>query len=80
MRKLLVLAALVLAVACLVLRINPFAAITRTYRLYAALRECDDLGADAVLARIATTQHALSAAVRDRLHRAATRIVSGADL
>ena len=49
-------------------------------RLYAALRECDDLGADAVLARIATTQHALSAAVRDRLHRAATRIVSGADL
>jgi L-threonylcarbamoyladenylate synthase len=49
-------------------------------RLYAALRECDDLGADAVLARIATTQHALSAAVRDRLHRAATRIVSGTDL
>jgi len=33
-----------------------------------------------VLARLATTQHALSAAVRDRLHRAATRIVSGADL
>ena len=50
-------------------------------RLYAALRECDDLGADAVLARIVTTQHALSAAVRDRLARAATRIVqSGADL
>ena len=51
-------------------------------RLYAALRECDDLGADAVLARIVTTQHALSAAVRDRLYRAATRVVSvsGADL
>jgi hypothetical protein len=45
-------------------------------RLYAALRECDDLGADAVLARITTTPHALSAAVRDRLHRAATRIVT----
>ena len=45
-------------------------------RLYAALRECDDLGADAVLARTVTTQHALSAAVRDRLHRAATRIVT----
>jgi len=44
-------------------------------RLYAALRECDDLGAEAVLARIVTTQHALSAAVRDRLHRAATRII-----
>jgi L-threonylcarbamoyladenylate synthase len=49
-------------------------------RLYAALRECDDLGADAVLARVVTTEHALSAAVRDRLHRAATRIVSGVDL
>ncbi len=47
-------------------------------RLYAALRECDDLGADAVLARIVTTQHALSAAVRDRLHRAATRIIFAA--
>jgi L-threonylcarbamoyladenylate synthase len=49
-------------------------------RLYAALRECDDLGADAILARTVATPHALSAAVRDRLRRAATRIVqSGAD-
>jgi L-threonylcarbamoyladenylate synthase len=49
-------------------------------RLYAALRECDDLGADVVLARVLTTQHALSIAVTDRLRRAATRILSGADL
>jgi adenylosuccinate synthase len=51
-------------------------------RLYAALRECDDLGADAVLARILTTEHALSPAIRDRLRRAASRIVDlrGADL
>jgi len=34
----LVLAALVLAMACLLLRINPFAAFARTYRLYTALR------------------------------------------
>ncbi len=45
-------------------------------RLYAALRECDDLGTDAVLARILTTEHALSPAVRDRLRRAASRIVN----
>jgi L-threonylcarbamoyladenylate synthase len=44
-------------------------------RLYAALRECDDVGADAVLARILTTQHDLSVAIRDRLRRAAGRIV-----
>ena len=48
-------------------------------RLYAALRECDDLGADVVLARPITTQHALSPAVRDRLRRAASRIVRGTD-
>jgi L-threonylcarbamoyladenylate synthase len=48
-------------------------------RLYAALRECDDLGADVVLARPLTTQHALSPAIRDRLCRAASRIVRGAD-
>ena len=34
----LLLAAPTLAVACLVLRINPFAAFARTYRLYTALR------------------------------------------
>jgi L-threonylcarbamoyladenylate synthase len=45
-------------------------------RLYAALRECDDLGADVVLARPLTTQHALSPAVRDRLRRAASRIIN----
>lgn len=34
----LILAAFVLTVACLILRINPFAAFARTYRVYAALR------------------------------------------
>jgi L-threonylcarbamoyladenylate synthase len=45
-------------------------------RLYAALRECDDIGADAIVARMLTTHHALGAAIRDRLRRAAAgRIV-----
>jgi hypothetical protein len=35
---LLVLAALVLAVACLARRINPFAALSRAWRVFAALR------------------------------------------
>ena len=47
-------------------------------RLYAALRECDDMGADVILCRILTTHHALSPAIRDRLRRAAAgRIVQG---
>lgn len=45
-------------------------------RLYAALRECDDVGADAILVRALRTPHALTAAVSDRLRRAAAgRIV-----
>jgi L-threonylcarbamoyladenylate synthase len=45
-------------------------------RLYAALRECDDVGADAIVARMLTTHHALGPAIRDRLRRAAAgRIV-----
>jgi L-threonylcarbamoyladenylate synthase len=45
-------------------------------RLYAALRECDEVGADAIVARMLTTDHPLGAAIRDRLRRAAAgRIV-----
>ena len=45
-------------------------------RLYAALRECDELGVDGILCRILTTDHPLSPAIRDRLRRAAAgRIV-----
>ena len=41
-------------------------------RLYAALRECDDLGASIVLVRNITTTHPLSGAIQDRLRRAAS--------
>ncbi len=40
-------------------------------RLYAALREADELGAHVILARTITTSHPLSAAIQDRLRRAA---------
>jgi len=39
-------------------------------RLYAALRECDDLGASIILVRNITTTHPLSGAIQDRLRRA----------
>lgn len=42
-------------------------------RLYAALRESDELGASVILVRTITTHHALSAAIGDRLRRAAAR-------
>jgi L-threonylcarbamoyladenylate synthase len=42
-------------------------------RLYAALREGDELGVDALLVRNITTDHPLSTAIQDRLRRAATR-------
>jgi L-threonylcarbamoyladenylate synthase len=41
-------------------------------RLYAALRESDELGASAILVRSMNTEHPLSAAIHDRLKRAAT--------
>lgn len=41
-------------------------------RLYAALRECDDLGASIILVRNITTAHPLSGAIQDRLRRAAS--------
>jgi hypothetical protein len=41
-------------------------------RLYAALRECDDLGASIILVRNIATTHPLSGAIQDRLRRAAT--------
>ena len=40
-------------------------------RLYAAFRECDELGADVILVRSITTSHPLSGAIQDRLCRAA---------
>ncbi len=40
-------------------------------RLYSALRECDELGANVILVRSLTTVHPLSAAIQDRLRRAA---------
>ena len=40
-------------------------------RLYAALRESDELGADILLVRNITGDHPLSTAIRDRLRRAA---------
>ena len=40
-------------------------------RLYAALREGDELGVDAILVRNITTDHPLSPAIQDRLRRAA---------
>ncbi len=47
-------------------------------RLYAALRECDDMGVDVILCRVLTTHHALTPAIQDRLLRAAAgRIVQG---
>ena len=45
-------------------------------RLYAALRECDEPGADAILVRGITTAHPLSGAIQDRVRRAAGHIVS----
>jgi len=42
-------------------------------RLYAALRECDDAGANVILVRNITTDHPLSAAIRDRLRRASLK-------
>lgn len=42
-------------------------------RLYAALRESDELDSDVILVRNLTTPHPLSAAIHDRLRRAATR-------
>jgi L-threonylcarbamoyladenylate synthase len=42
-------------------------------RLYAALREGDELGVDALLIRNITTDHPLSPAIQDRLRRAASR-------
>ena len=39
-------------------------------RLYAAFREADELGVDVILVRNMTTDHALSAAIQDRLRRA----------
>jgi L-threonylcarbamoyladenylate synthase len=39
-------------------------------RLYAALRECDNLGASIILVRNVTTTHPLSGAIQDRLRRA----------
>ena len=41
-------------------------------RLYAALRECDDLGASIILVRNITTTHPLTGAIQDRLRRAAS--------
>ena len=46
-------------------------------RLYAALRECDEIGGDRILARTLTSNHALSTAVQDRLRRAAGRVIQG---
>ena len=43
--------------------------------LYAALRQCDDEGADVALARVPVTSHDLTPAIADRLRRAAARIV-----
>ena len=42
-------------------------------RLYAALRECDELNANVILVRSMTTPHPLSHAIHDRLRRAAAR-------
>jgi L-threonylcarbamoyladenylate synthase len=42
-------------------------------RLYAALRDGDELGVDALLVRDITTNHPLSTAIQDRLRRAASR-------
>ena len=39
-------------------------------RLYSALRECDELAANAILVRSITTAHPLSGAIQDRLRRA----------
>ena len=41
-------------------------------RLYAALREGDELGVDVILVRNITTDHPLSTAIQDRLRRAAS--------
>jgi L-threonylcarbamoyladenylate synthase len=41
-------------------------------RLYAALREGDELGVDVILVRNITTDHPLSTAIQDRLRRAGT--------
>jgi L-threonylcarbamoyladenylate synthase len=41
-------------------------------RLYAALRECDEVDAGAILVRNISTPHPLSAAIQDRLRRAAS--------
>jgi L-threonylcarbamoyladenylate synthase len=41
-------------------------------RLYAALRESDELGTNVILVRNITTEHPLTPAIQDRLRRAAT--------
>lgn len=46
-------------------------AATIAARLYAALRECDELGASIILVRALNATHPLSGAIRDRLRRAA---------
>src|SRR5262249_19401503 len=43
-------------------------------RLYAALREGDELGVDVILVRNITTDHPLSTAIQDRLRRAASPV------
>jgi hypothetical protein len=43
-------------------------------RLYAALREGDELGVDVIFVRNITTDHPLSAAIQDRLRRAASPV------
>ena len=45
-------------------------------RLYAALRELDSVQVDVILARDIGRDEGLWRAVRDRLHRAATRVIA----
>jgi L-threonylcarbamoyladenylate synthase len=47
--------------------------LTVASRLYAALREGDELGVDVILVRNITTDRPLSMAIQDRLRRAATQ-------
>ena len=48
-------------------------AVAVASRLYAALRQGDELGVDVLLVRTITTDHPLSTAIQDRLRRAAAR-------